>query len=56
MELGSNFLEVFKKLASASMKIELECEYARDDHLGYITTCPSNLGTGMKASAFVSLP
>merc|ERR1711904_91164 len=27
-----------------------------NDHLGYILTCPSNLGTGLRASMMVKLP
>jgi protein arginine kinase len=31
-------------------------EYAFDDELGYLTACPSNVGTGMRASAMLHLP
>ncbi len=31
-------------------------EYAFDPELGYLTTCPTNLGTGMRASAMLHLP
>jgi creatine kinase len=27
-----------------------------NDHLGYILTCPSNLGTGLRAGAMVTVP
>ena len=27
-----------------------------NDHLGYILTCPSNLGTGLRASIMVKVP
>jgi len=27
-----------------------------NDHLGYILTCPSNLGTGLRAGAMVKVP
>ena len=30
--------------------------YAYNDHLGYITTCPSNVGTGLRASVMLKLP
>merc|ERR1712188_173518 len=26
------------------------------DHLGYVLTCPSNLGTGLRAGAMVTVP
>ena len=31
-------------------------EYMWNQHLGYILTCPSNLGTGMRAGVYVKLP
>ena len=30
--------------------------YAHNDHLGYITSCPSNVGTGLRASVMLRLP
>ena len=27
-----------------------------NDHLGWILTCPSNLGTGLRAGAMVKIP
>ncbi|MDR2752867.1 MAG: ATP--guanido phosphotransferase [Oscillospiraceae bacterium] len=30
--------------------------YAFDDHLGYLTQCPTNLGTAMRASVLLHLP
>ena len=31
-------------------------KFAHDDHLGYITSCPTNLGTALRASVHVKLP
>ncbi len=31
-------------------------EYAFDDRIGYLTQCPTNLGTGMRASVMLHLP
>lgn len=36
--------------------IEETVEYAFDNDLGYLTSCPSNLGTGMRASLMLHLP
>lgn len=36
--------------------IENEIDYSYDDKLGYLTTCPTNLGTGMRVSAMLHLP
>jgi len=31
-------------------------KFAFSDHLGAITTCPTNLGTGVRASVHIKLP
>lgn len=31
-------------------------KFSRDDHLGYISSCPTNLGTGLRASVHIKLP
>ncbi len=36
--------------------LERAGEYAYDEHLGYLTHCPTNLGTGLRASAMLHLP
>lgn len=37
-------------------KIDEACHYACDKKYGYLTTCPTNVGTGMRASVMVHLP
>jgi len=56
MQKGSNIRQVFERLAIATKKIEEKAKFASDDHLGYITSCPTNLGTGMRASVHIHLP
>ena len=56
MQKGSNIREVFQRLSVAADKIENEAAFAKDDHLGYITSCPTNLGTGLRASVHIKLP
>lgn len=36
--------------------IEEEVEYAFDESVGYITSCPTNVGTGLRASVMIHLP
>ncbi len=36
--------------------LERKLDYAFDPQLGYLTACPSNTGTGMRASVMVHLP
>lgn len=56
MQPGSDIREVFERLARGVSAIEKEAKFAHDDHLGYITSCPSNLGTGLRASVHIRLP
>ena len=36
--------------------IESHVDYAYDSELGFLTACPTNLGTGLRASAMMHLP
>merc|ERR1711988_1970674 len=56
MQKGSNILEVFKRLSDAANKIEEKAKFANDDHFGYVSTCPTNMGTGLRASVHIKLP
>lgn len=53
---GLNLENAFKKVASIDDKIEKNFDYAFDETLGYLTTSPENIGTGIKASVIVHLP
>jgi arginine kinase len=37
-------------------RFEKVAEFSFDDYLGYVTSCPTNLGTAMRASVHVCLP
>jgi protein arginine kinase len=37
-------------------ELETELPYAFDSRLGYLTACPTNVGTGMRASVMLHLP
>jgi creatine kinase/arginine kinase len=56
MQKGSNIKQVFARLADAANKIEAKAKFANDEHLGYISNCPTNLGTGLRASVHINLP
>ena len=43
-------MAVFKRLSVAAGAIEEVAQFAHDDHLGYITSCPTNCGTALRAS------
>ncbi|HEK9103186.1 protein arginine kinase [Bacillus pfraonensis] len=52
-------LQLSEALQSANKMdtwIEETVEYAFDESLGYITSCPTNVGTGLRASVMLHLP
>ena len=56
MQKGAGIKEVFDRLCRAASHIETVTKFAHDDHLGYITSCPTNLGTALRASVHIKLP
>lgn len=61
MQKGADIKEVFTRFCTAVNKVEevVKAEgydFMHNDHLGYILTCPSNLGTGLRASVMIKLP
>jgi protein arginine kinase len=43
-------------LDAVDTALEEKLDFAFDDRLGYLTSCPSNVGTGLRASVMVHLP
>ncbi|XP_032237629.2 creatine kinase, flagellar isoform X1 [Nematostella vectensis] len=61
MQQGGNMREVFHRFCNGLKKIEDAMkakgkEFMWDEHLGYVLTCPSNLGTGLRGGVHVKLP
>merc|ERR1712168_671276 len=62
MQKGGDVKGVFERLARGieavgdSIKKESGKEFCLDQKYGYIHSCPTNLGTGMRASVHVDLP
>ncbi len=56
MQPGGNIREVFDRLSRAIAALEAKLTFAYSDHLGYLSSCPTNLGTAMRASVHVKLP
>ncbi len=55
--LGSDKLDEAYKLATEFDDIiESGVDYAFDEEFGYLTACPTNVGTGMRASVMMHLP
>merc|ERR1712141_464011 len=62
MEKGGDVKGVFERLARGikfvqdSVKAESGKDFQLSEKFGYIPSCPTNLGTGMRASVHVDLP
>merc|ERR1712029_256534 len=62
MQMGGDVRGVFERLAKGikavgdSVKKESGKDFCLDEKYGYIHSCPTNLGTGMRASVHVDLP
>jgi len=53
---GMHLREAYDLLDTIDGELEAKLNYAYDSNLGYLTACPTNLGTGMRASAMLHLP
>ena len=56
IQSGGGLAEVFARLGEAVETLSRRLQFVRDDSLGFITFCPSNLGTTLRASVHVRLP
>ncbi|XP_051954445.1 creatine kinase S-type, mitochondrial isoform X1 [Xyrauchen texanus] len=61
MEKGGNMKRVFERFCRGLKEVERLIqergwEFMWNENLGYILTCPSNLGTGLRAGVHVRLP
>ncbi len=53
---GLDTEEAYRRAAEADALIDGVMHYAYSEKLGYLTHCPTNLGTGMRASVMMFLP
>nr|BAE97402.1 cytoplasmic creatine kinase [Dendronephthya gigantea] len=61
MQKGGDVAAVFKRFCDGLNKVEAvmkekNMEYMWNEHLGYVLTCPSNLGTGLRAGVHIKIP
>ncbi|NXX90340.1 KCRB kinase, partial [Centropus bengalensis] len=61
MQKGGNMKEVFTRFCTGLTQIESlfkskNYEFMWNPHLGYVLTCPSNLGTGLRAGVHIKVP
>ncbi|MCY6371590.1 protein arginine kinase [Clostridium ganghwense] len=53
---GLNLKEAYEYTNKLDDLLEEKLDYAFHEKLGYLTSCPTNLGTGLRASVMVHLP
>lgn len=53
---GMAIREAYEEINHIDDNLEEVLEFPFDEKLGYITACPTNLGTGMRASVMLHLP
>lgn len=56
MSPGSDLFRSWRMIDAADSEIEAQVDYAFSSRLGYLTACPSNVGTGLRASVMLHLP
>jgi protein arginine kinase len=56
MSPALNLRALLKQVDELDAEIETHFEYAFSPRLGYLTACPSNVGTGIRASVMLHLP
>merc|ERR1712136_98115 len=61
MEKGGNMRKVFARFCEGLKLVEDAIaknghEYMWNEHLGYVLTCPSNLGTGLRGGVHLKIP
>lgn len=61
MQMGADIKEVFERFCTAANTVQDVVkkegyDFMHNNHLGYILVCPSNLGTGLRASVMVKVP
>lgn len=56
LEPGLNLKKALLKANEIDDCIEKQVNYAFDEQFGYMTTCPTNVGTGLRASVMMHLP
>lgn len=53
---GLSLKEAFENARRVEKRLDEDFDFAYNEQLGYLTHCPTNLGTGMRASVMMFLP
>ncbi|MGA8163997.1 MAG: phosphagen kinase [Waddliaceae bacterium] len=55
LENSANFEKIYNAFTDALNRLEENLTFAHDDKLGYLNSCPTNIGTAMRASVHLKL-
>jgi protein arginine kinase len=53
---GFELSKAYERAAALDAQLAPQVEFAFSERFGYLTACPTNLGTGMRASVLIHLP
>lgn len=56
MQMGGDLGQVYRRLVHAVNDIEKRIPFSHNDRLGFLTFCPTNLGTTIRASVHIKVP
>jgi len=56
MQDGGDLGAVYKRMVLGVTEIEKKLKFSRNERFGYLTFCPTNLGTTIRASVHIALP
>ncbi|GLV43274.1 Arginine kinase 1 [Carabus blaptoides fortunei] len=56
MQMGGDLGQVYRRLVTAVNDIEKRVPFSHHDRLGFLTFCPTNLGTTVRASVHIKVP
>lgn len=56
LSAGLHLVETYRIADQIDRMLELQLPYAYHEDFGYLTSCPTNIGTGLRASVMLHLP
>lgn len=56
MQQGGDLGDIYRRLVTGVNEIEKKIAFSHDNRLGFLTFCPTNLGTTIRASVHIKVP
>ena len=56
LQSGFNLMEIWRMIDKIESELEAKLSFAFHQNLGFLTACPTNVGTGLRASCMLHLP